>query len=170
MNPWCMLFHPAKVPFKVFSILFKSHWARCDRFCNNILSNMRPKKHRYYKHFSVQVLASTLCWGLVRLGHSNFCRNLIFENTWVCSYSLREINRFFLATDSCVCKIVVLPLSLGLARLGLLKARAFGQIARLKFLDFKHFALTWKMGLIQKVCGQKFAFLTPPPLLVDNFN
>ena len=26
-----MLFHTAKVPLKVFSILFKVHWACCDR-------------------------------------------------------------------------------------------------------------------------------------------
>ena len=30
LNPWCMLFHPAKVPWKVFSILFKIHSACCE--------------------------------------------------------------------------------------------------------------------------------------------
>ena len=29
--PWCMLFHPVKVPLKIFSILFKIHWACCGK-------------------------------------------------------------------------------------------------------------------------------------------
>ena len=29
LNPWCMLFHPMKVPLKVSSILFKIHSACC---------------------------------------------------------------------------------------------------------------------------------------------
>ena len=32
LNPLSMLFHPAKVPLKVFSILFKSHLACCVLF------------------------------------------------------------------------------------------------------------------------------------------
>ena len=30
LNPWSILVHPAKVPLKVFSILFKVHWACCE--------------------------------------------------------------------------------------------------------------------------------------------
>ena len=28
--PWCIFFHPAKVPLKAFSILFKIYWACCE--------------------------------------------------------------------------------------------------------------------------------------------
>ena len=31
LNPWSMLFHPPKVPLKVFSILSKVHSAHCER-------------------------------------------------------------------------------------------------------------------------------------------
>ena len=49
LNPWCMLFHPMKVPLKVFSMLFKIHAACC------VLA--QRKKMRSQKRFFSCLLA-----------------------------------------------------------------------------------------------------------------
>ena len=41
LKPWCIIFYSAKVPLKVFSILFKVNWAHCGKIQSwNKLQNL----------------------------------------------------------------------------------------------------------------------------------
>ena len=82
LSPWCMLFHPAKVPFKVFSILFKFHWARCVfLWCHNHRFISKMVHFKSVRSYMTQVLPSSESPVLYVVQHISLQCNIELQNS-----------------------------------------------------------------------------------------
>ena len=93
LNPWCMLFHPVKVPFKVISILFIVHSARCvpdsPKFYTTkskvLLSNIR--------NLGICLWSYKIAWLLLKCKYM-YSIHLLFLLTFFLSACWQSLNSF----------------------------------------------------------------------------